>query len=315
MIEESYSKNLSVLEKEGQSSLPSEGNQLIGDPREDSSNSRAPATIAPHGGAMGTSSSSSSSLDIPALSRHRHRSEDKHICGRGFIEIQCLGCGYRRVVRKGSLDRTCPACAKTLYQRIFERYSGLVESSKSLLFLTLTMKPVRDQKPEYVQFLGKCVNKFLHRKRFRHYKGVLATVECKKTKSGFFYYHIHCLIEGAYVPQKEISDAWREISGFPIVHVKRIWRTRSRALRYVLKYIMKGMNFASSRERTDFKASFRGVRFVRSFGEFYDREYREGKHVYFPCPSCGSIKSWVVLDFCDVVDLFEGEPYGVGNGG
>jgi len=123
------------------------------------------------------------------------------------------------------------------------------------------------------------------------------------------------LVEGSYIPQREISEAWREITGFPIVHVKRIWRTPKRALRYVLKYVLKGFNFKANKERDDFKASFKGVRFIRSYGDFYDLEYHSARHVYFPCPNCGSKKSWVVLEFCDTVDLFEGEPYGVGNGG
>lgn len=241
------------------------------------------------------------SLDTYTLSRHR--------CSRKYLTIHCLVCGHEHKILSGSLDRTCPACMKTLNQRIFDKYEEKINQSKNLIFLTLTWKPVKRQNPEIVHKLGFSLVKLLHRKRFRHYKGILATVECKKTDYGAFYYHMHCLIEGKYIPQSEISQAWKEITGFPIVWVERVRRTPKKALRYILKYVTKGMNFAQNRDREDFKASFRGVRFIRSYGEFYGLHYKSGKHVYFPCPDCSSRRSWVVLDFGQTVDFWEGKPY------
>jgi len=203
-----------------------------------------------------------------------------------------------------------------LYEKIFQRYREILKGRANLKFLTLTWKPVKFQDPDIVRKMGKALNRLLHRKRYvRMWKGLIATVECKKTKSGMFYYHIHGIIEGGFVNQAQISRDWKEISGFPIVHVKKIYRTRNRALRYVLKYVLKGMAFEDPKDRSDFKKSMKGVRVIRSYGDFYASEYRTAKHVYFPCPNCGAVKSWVVLEFCDLVDLFEGEPYGVGNGG
>jgi hypothetical protein len=80
-------------------------------------------------------------------------------------------------------------------------------------------------------------------------------------------------------------------------------------LRYVLKYVLKGFAFDEPKDRADFKESMKGARYIRSYGGFYDFEYRTGRHVYFPCPECGAVRAWVVLEFCDLVDLVEGEPY------
>jgi Zn finger protein HypA/HybF involved in hydrogenase expression len=235
-----------------------------------------------------------------------------HTCGREFLTIQCLHCGHRHLVLAGSRDRTCPACAKEQYDVFYERYVDLISKVPDLKFLTLTWRPVRRQDPEIVRAMGKALNRFLHMKRYRVWKGLLATVECKKTRYGWFYYHIHCILSGGFVPQAQISEDWKKQSGFPIVYIEKIWRTRKRALRYVLKYVLKGFAFEKDKDRLDFKMSMKGVRYIRSYGDFYNSEYLSSNHVYFPCPECGSVKCWVVLDYCGLVDLFEGIPYDSG---
>jgi hypothetical protein len=245
---------------------------------------------------------SPASLDRLALSRHR--------CGRPFLTIQCSRCGHRRVILAGSRDRTCPACSRELYSRIYRRYEEVILEARNLKFVTFTWRPVRHQDPKVPRSIGKALTRFLHLQRYRRlWKGLLAVLECKKTPSGMFYYHIHLLVDGGFVPQGIISADWRKASGFPIVWVKRVSRTPRRALHYILKYVLKGFSFHKDKDRQDFKESMKGVRYIRSYGEFYNFEYREGKHVYFPCPSCGAVKSWVVLEYCDLVDLWEGEPY------
>jgi len=77
-----------------------------------------------------------------------------------------------------------------------------------------------------------------------------------------------------------------------------------------LKYVLKGFELKDPYDREDFKESMKGVRFIRSYGDFYNSEYRSAQHVYFPCPDCGMVGSWIVTEFVDTVDLEEGKPYG-----
>lgn len=225
-------------------------------------------------------------------------SDFRHTCGREVITIQCLKCGCYISVGSGSRDRTCSACAKWIYERRVARFEKAIENRKNLKLLTLTWKPVPKQDPLIVRAIGRAVTKLLHRKRYvKAWKGVLAVLECKETKYGWFYYHVHILLFGAYIPQKQISKDWREISRFSVVDIRRVWRTPLRALRYVLKYILKGFSFKDPKNTLDFKSSMKGVHYVRSYGEFYNYQYRSARHVYFPCPQCGEIKAWIVLDF------------------
>jgi hypothetical protein len=218
-----------------------------------------------------------------------------HVCGREFLTIECENCGHTRLILAGSRDRTCPACAKEIYSRLYRKYLNLVKHERDLKFVTLTWKPVKTQNPNIVRKMGKALNRLLHRRLYaKNWKGLLATVECKKTPQNKFYYHVHALISGKYIPQKQLSDDWKSISGFPIVYIKRIWKTPVRAYRYIMKYILKGFSFSDNKDRIDFKESMKGVRYIRSYGSFYDRNYRSSPHVYFPCPSCGSVKCWII---------------------
>ena len=53
-------------------------------------------------------------------------------------------------------------------------------------------------------------------------------------------------------------------------------------------------------DRADFKESMKGIRYVRSYGEFYNLKCKTGRHVYFPCPRCGVVNSglfWSIVMF------------------
>ena len=242
--------------------------------------------------------------------RHELASDFGHSCDREFKTIQCLVCGASIHVLGGSKDRTCPACSMELYQYFDERYVSGLSKYHDLKHVVLTWKPVRKQDPKIVRSMGTALRKLLHQKWYsKHWHGLLAVIECKKTPYGWFYYHLHCIVSGEYRAQKDLSLDWRAVSGFPIVWIRRIWRTAEKAIRYVLKYIMKGFHFKKLKDVADFKASMRGVRYVRSYGEFYGKQYHSAEHVYFPCPECGAVKAWICMDGISPKILGEGEPY------
>ena len=236
-----------------------------------------------------------------------------HICKREVSQIICSKCGHVHKIMLGSQDRTCPACMKQQYARLYNRYKApILEAKDHLYMLTLTWKPVKKQDPKIVRSMRHSLVKFLHRKPYRSWKGVLGVIECKKTDYGAFYYHLHLLYQGFYVPQEKISNDWRGVSGFPVVWVSKV-RSPYRALKYVLKYVLKGFSFIDTRDRLDFKESMRGVHYISSYGSFYySHHYLRAEHVYFPCPNCEAVRCWLVWDFVDQVNLVEGEPYDTG---
>jgi hypothetical protein len=235
------------------------------------------------------------SLDKYTISRHFKPQSFGHTCQREFMFLTCSECGHKHAVLTGSRDRTCPACCREIYHDVYFKYEKLVTSKKDLKFLTLTWMPVEKQDPKIVSDIGKAFVRLLHQKKYRKaWKSILATIECKKTKSGLFYYHLHAIVEGKYIPQKQISKDWAKLTRFPIVHIKRIWRTPVKAFRYILKYVLKGFAFENEEDVLDFKSSMKGVRYLRTYGDFYNHQYKTGKHVFFPCPLCGAVKCWIL---------------------
>jgi hypothetical protein len=184
------------------------------------------------------------------------------------------------------------------------KYSDIVSHGQNLKFLVLSWKPVIRQDANIVREIGRCVNRLFHRiPYFKVWKGLLAVIECKKSPSGKFFYHVHCLVDGAYVPQSQISKDWKSISGFPVVYISAV-RNWKRAFKYVLKYILKGFHWNSETDKHDFRKTMKGTRFVRSYGSFYNAEYVRGKHVGFPCPECGTVGAWhIALDAPSRPDL------------
>jgi predicted RNA-binding Zn-ribbon protein involved in translation (DUF1610 family) len=222
-----------------------------------------------------------------------------------------MSCGEKVQVFSGSRERTCPACSRELYQRFVERYVVGVSRAPDLKHVVLTWKPVRKQDPKIVRAIARAVTRLLHQKWYaENWHGVLSTIECKKNSRGWFYYHVHSIVSGAYRAQEQLSEDWEAVSGHPIVFVRRIWRTSEKAVRYVLKYILKGFNFKKDKDIKDFKASMRGVHYVRSYGDFYGEEYRNGEHVYFPCPKCGAVRSWILADYLEFPEAREHIIYG-----
>jgi len=105
-------------------------------------------------------------------------------------------------------------------------------------FLTLTVNPKCYADPEQrlrkLSWAWRTIVKRLRRKYGRDAVEYLAVVE--ETKAGEP--HLHILLRGKYLPQKELSQAMQELIESPIVYIERI-KSTTHAVRYVAKYIGK----------------------------------------------------------------------------
>jgi len=115
---------------------------------------------------------------------------------------------------------------------------GLAVSGQPNRFLTLTVNPAYlDSPEERLLALTAAWRTLVKRLRRTHGKTeleYLAVVE--KTKAGEP--HLHILLRSAYLSQRVISDAMRELVQAPIVDIRRI-RRPIEVVRYVAKYITK----------------------------------------------------------------------------
>jgi len=105
-------------------------------------------------------------------------------------------------------------------------------------FLTLTVSPDKYSSPaERLQKLSwawRTVVKRLRRKYGRDSVEYFVVVE--ETKKGEP--HLHILLRGKFLPQKELSEAMSDLIGAPIVYIEKV-SSNKKVARYVAKYVGK----------------------------------------------------------------------------
>lgn len=140
-------------------------------------------------------------------------------------------------------DRFCVPCQATVARTITNNLTGII-AARHVRFLTLTLRhsntPLRAQ-------IDRIRRSFLVLRRRAEWKshvdGGAAFIEVKlSARDGMWHVHLHCLIEGSFWEQREISREWHEVTGdSSIVDVRRISQGAD-AARYVTKYVTKAID-------------------------------------------------------------------------
>lgn len=169
-------------------------------------------------------------------------------------------------------DRMCEVCQK-------ERQAAVVEgvllrccdAVKGLRFVTLTLK--HKDCPLSVQ-LDRLVSSFRLLRTHPKVKGAIDGgvwfIECKLDKAGALWHpHLHVIVEGGFIPQKDLAAAWHDVTGDSyIVHIEIIDNPTDRA-RYVSKYSTKPLHPAVSQvpaKLDEFVVAIKGRRLYQCFG-------------------------------------------------
>lgn len=175
-----------------------------------------------------------------------------------------------KIVRDFCHDRFCIPCAKERGRVIEANVCKAIEN-KQIRFLTLTLKadgqPLRDR----VSRLIASFRKLRARKWWDAavYGGV-AILEVKRNESGDNWnVHFHILIEGRFIPQSLVSQAWLECTGDShVVDIRQV-RDGGQAARYVAKYVGKPIGDGVREAESDFVeavVALRGRKLLYTFG-------------------------------------------------
>jgi hypothetical protein len=139
-----------------------------------------------------------------------------------------------------------------------------------LRFITLTLRcshsTLKGQLDRLFDSFGK-----LRRRTFWkwHVKGGAAFIECKIGKnSGLWHVHMHILVEGDFIPQRELSSEWLEVTGdSSIVDVRKVENV-GHAAAYVVKYASKGCDssvYNAPSKLDEFVVAMKGRRLALTF--------------------------------------------------
>lgn len=170
-------------------------------------------------------------------------------------------------------DRLCTPCANARSRRIQEALLAQM-GGEGCLFITLTLCGRGEALAELIDRL------YRHFKALRNHptwseriQGGAAFLEVKwSDKAQRWHPHLHIVADGRFVPQDQLSLAWRSISKDSfIVDVRRV-RDQEACGRYVAKYASKPLNMSfgnTPRLLDEAVVALKGRRLCLCFGSWY----------------------------------------------
>lgn len=203
-----------------------------------------------------------------------HRIINFASCGRNaWLERADLDQSRVRIKQNCCHDRLCLPCANAKAFRVKMALKSMM-ARPHLKFITLTLTGKNHTLVEMVDRL------YRHFRALRQHptwddkiSGGAAFLEIKwNDKAHRWHPHLHIIAEGKFLPQAELSDAWRSISKDSfIVWVKPVTNTEVDAS-YVTKYASKPLNpsFINDDAKLDEAINaLRGRRLCLCFGTWY----------------------------------------------
>lgn len=167
-------------------------------------------------------------------------------------------------------DRFCEPCQQRR-RRIIAAALEEVIAKRTVRFVTLTLRlsdcSLRDQMDRLYRSFS-----VLRRRTWwrEHVDGGAAFCETKLGKNSLgWHVHLHLLVEGKFMPQRELSQEWNAVTGDSfIVDVRECRDPHGRAA-YVTKYVTKPADssvYANAAKLAEFIAAIKGRRLCTTFG-------------------------------------------------
>ena len=98
-------------------------------------------------------------------------------------------------------------------------------------------------------------------------------IDIKQQEDGMYNVHIHAICDMPYIPQAALSSVWEDLTGAPVVDVRRIdvrgeFDAES-ALSEVIGYVTKPPEFESIEDEVEYLTALKGSRLVQPFGSMH----------------------------------------------
>lgn len=169
-------------------------------------------------------------------------------------------------------DRVCTPCGIARSRQVERAVKDFV-GSRTVRFVTFTLRhnkfiSLKDQ-------LDRLYACFVQLRRRIWWKGLVtggcAILEVKVGQDGLWHPHLHCLIEGEYLPHNALSREWYAVTGdSSIVDVRRVGEERNE-IKYVCSYVGKPLDqsiYNSDVRLDEFIVAIKGRRLIVKFGSW-----------------------------------------------
>jgi hypothetical protein len=235
------------------------------------------------------------------------------------LRLVCVCCGSKKSVEIRCRRRWCPACAWIVSRERIEKYVQAAATMQWPLFVTLTKPNSPD--PECIRTIREDWSRMRRRKLMvDRIAGGISTIEVTNKGAGW-HPHLHVLCDCRWLAihtpppsprdsegvkrQKydharlELSALWAQVIKNPVAVVSALRKPPGEALRYTLKYAVKGQDMIDCPDPIGplIRVLSRS-RMVSTFGTMHGRiaEDEEEERPAVECGECGNIKSFMPED-------------------
>ena len=158
-------------------------------------------------------------------------------CGSAAYVAVGEDSGALRITSNHCRDRQCVACGVERAARVARSLENECRG-KDVRFVTLTLRHSRTPLSAQIDRIYQSLRMLRRRAwwRARVDSGV-ALLEVHLGRDGMWHVHLHCLIEGRYLPQRDLGEEWHAVTGDS--YIVDVRQTNDRTVRYVCKYIGK----------------------------------------------------------------------------
>jgi hypothetical protein len=128
-------------------------------------------------------------------------------------------------------------------------------------------------------------------------------IDIKQQDDGSFNVHLHAICDLPYVPQAALSSVWEDLTGDPVIDVRRIDSRgdldAESALAEVVGYVTKPPEFESVEEEAEYMVALKNARLMQPFGSLHGNTPDLGGMLL--CSECERAPRW--WTYCGLVDV------------
>lgn len=231
-------------------------------------------------------------------------------CCCEFRVYMALCCGDTLAFPYSCGHRLCPVCMRRRSAVLSERIlKDILPRMVHPVHIILTVKNVEHVDKSYFSWLRSCFTKLRHRILFENVTGGGYTIETTyNSEAETWHVHLHVLADVGWIPQEELSAAWEDITGSPVVWITEVRlgggadsETPEKAAKEIAKYIVKPGRFLNDAALVDeYLTAVKGMRLFQTFGKFLGSKVK--KIFEWPFCWCGQGYWRYVGDFllCDI---------------
>lgn len=192
-------------------------------------------------------------------------------CGSGAFLYRSAGGDDLTIRCNKCHDRWCLACARDRAATITNALLSAM-SAKTCRFITFTLRHSNTPLADQIDRLYRSFSTLRRRRSWcDNVQGGAAFLEVKVGRDGRWHPHLHCVVQGRWWEQKEISSEWHAVTGdSSVVDVRKI-NDDGEAAGYVTKYVTKPASsdvYASTDRLDEMMVALRGRRLCMTFGSW-----------------------------------------------